>query len=118
MVFASFERFLSQRSPSVRERIERLNPNRKQGERIRGWHPTGDEKFYRRLIGKQEFLKRYTREQWAALPNGLKYKYGRRKYIALELFVDGLPIEYRYLTKRYANDPKLWVEPMNKSNVG
>lgn len=114
----TLETFLARRSPNVAERIARLNPNPQPGQFLRGWQPS-KAKYGRLagdLIGKRAFLRIFERRHWDALPNGLKIRHGRRKYVARETFEDDAPLLYAgdvmpgpmiawFPTKRYANDP-------------
>ena len=66
----AFQAWLSKRTPAVRERIIRLNPVLRDGERIRGYHPhrrAGD--YYSPRISKGQFIQKYGREAWAQLPS-------------------------------------------------
>lgn len=110
--------------PSVVERVLKLNPHgAEEGQRVRGLQRSTrftPSRWVTGMIGKREFVTKHGREAWDAIPNGLKLKYGRRKYVSRETFLDNLHLAYtgktktEYLahfpTKRYANDPLLTVE--------
>lgn len=118
--------------PKVRDRVLRLNKAIKNGERIRGWHrkaSVASYSFEGDLVSKRAFLKRWGREAWAAMPNGLKHKNGRRRFIARTLIEDEAWLPWLpdwqppkwahdnyfvgwFPTKAYANDPNLEVETL------
>jgi hypothetical protein len=100
-------------------RILRLNPNLKQGTRLRGWHPTQTAKqnaAWHGWVSKGAFIREHGRETWEAIPNGAKIKEGRRQYVSREFMDDHLWLVYTgaakpcvyavFLTRRYSNDPR------------
>lgn len=111
-------------SDSVRDRIVRLNPKWDKGKPMRGWHPTRGRRFYaltRGMISKGDFIREHGRKAWESLPNGLKWKDGRARYVNRRMVLDNLWMLYAglipplamtawYPTKRYANDNDLTVE--------
>jgi len=79
------------RSPAVKSRIVRLNPNlfvspeMYQGVRLRGFHPAATawrECMCFDVMGKREFVARYGRMAWKYLPESAKHRNGRRCYVA------------------------------------
>ena len=119
MAFAdAWEIWLTKHRPTVTARLRRLNPHPQQGMIARGWHPKGRRGMYFwDRVGKREFLKRFGREAWEAMPNGLKIKDGRRQYISRVNVEDEIWRCYTgtaarpearmiFLTKRYSNDPR------------
>jgi hypothetical protein len=108
---------------AVRSRIVRLNPNYKPGLMPRGYYPRPNRylKFAHDLMSKGEFIHRHGRAAWDALPNGIKWRDGRRQFIGREAYLDNIwkvwaglipppPMMEWYPTKKYANDKNCAVE--------
>ncbi len=127
-----FDSWLLSKPDRVQERVRRLNQGRKEGQRLRGYHFTPTLKNLRwqqDLIGKQEFLRRWGHERWDALPNGLKVKMGRRRYVTRITVEDHLWAPFmpdwdgkwtlRFEPPRaYANDPGLVVHHVEEIRHG
>jgi hypothetical protein len=110
--------------PTVLSRIVRLNPNWQERTPPRGWHPAPSLEWarMRNLVGLQDFIKGGgTVKAWRAIPNGLKWKEGRRRYITRETLLDNIwkswsgdsppcPVNAWFPTKKYANDKALEIE--------
>lgn len=75
---------------AVRERILRLNPNPKPGEKLRGWNPAFTQhRMGYRGHGKGWFIREHGREAWEILRSrGLYHKQGRHVTIAEEIIID------------------------------
>jgi hypothetical protein len=70
-------------NPHVIDRIVRLNPNPKEGEMLRGWHPARHvgRMWHRDVIGKGAFIRKYGRIEYELLPEQAIIKDGKRVYI-------------------------------------
>lgn len=122
----NLEQVLIQRkiTPAVRERILRLNPNPREGQLLRGYHPNNHFRYWRYTLDcvpKGEFIRKHRRKAWDALPNGLKYKDGRRRWVSRKTLLDNewkiwaglcqLPeMVVWFPTRMYAGDPRLTME--------
>src|ERR1700686_981330 len=113
---------------AVRARIVRLNPNWSPGSMPRGYYPRPNRflKFAHDLISKGEFIHRHGRAAWDALPNGIKWREGRRQFIGREPYLANIwkvwagqipPCQGMvwYPTKKYANDNDCVVEMLTAS---
>lgn len=114
--------------PTVRDRIVRLNPTGSESRRVRGWHPSATAKHLMMMhdvIGKGAFIKRHGRAAWDALPNGMLWKCGRRKYLGRVAYLDNVwkiwageipPCEMMawFPTKKYANDTNLVIDYISR----
>lgn len=112
----------------VRERIVRLNPKCDPGQILRGWHPAQTARnlaMVYDVVGKGEFVRRHGRAAWDAIPNGLLYKFGRRRYIGRASYLDNIWMIWAglippcqmvawYPTKKYANDKDCAVELISR----
>lgn len=119
---AGFSRLLSHMKPEVRARVLRLNPDYHEGDRLRGHHPSPPKRYRWDMNGlsQGEFIRRHGRDAWRAIPNGLKYKDGRRRWIDRRAMQDNVHLVYQgkvkmdfiawYPTKRYLNDPACIVQ--------
>lgn len=85
MTFRTWDEWLANRTPVVRERIQRLNAKRKPGEIIRGYRPhrrasdpiTGN-------IGYQQFVAAHGADAWRALPPICIIRSGKRMSVRRE----------------------------------
>jgi hypothetical protein len=68
--------------PEVIARVERLNPAPQEGEALRGLHfkRFGDPRPCLNVCGKGEFVRRFGREAWEAIPRDRLLRRGRRAY--------------------------------------
>lgn len=91
MDFTQTKRF-KRCGPAVQARLRRLNPNYKEGDRLRGWHPAHSARFMRVLhgvMGKRLFIAAFGRAKWNELAANPYYiiKHGKRaymRYVAIE----------------------------------
>jgi hypothetical protein len=110
---------------AVRARIVRLNPDYKPGAYPRGYHPQPNRylRVIHNLVSKGEFIHRFGfgAYAWSVIPNGVKWRDGRRQYVERRFVEDngwrvwaGLdppaPMMAWYPTKKYANDNDCVVE--------
>lgn len=96
MIGTALQRFLAQRSPEIRARILRINPNYEPGAWLNGWHPgftVSRECAYRRVMTKGQFIRKHGREAWNILRNHHPrawYRLGRRFFVTREAVEDRL----------------------------
>lgn len=93
MTFCGWEEWLTRHTPSVRARIERLNPNRVPGTKIRGYHPSQHAGgFSTSAYGMpfQMVVKHYGREAWDNMPVCQFMRSGKRFTIRIEALQDHL----------------------------
>jgi hypothetical protein len=77
--------------PEVRERITRLNPRGPlEGETLRGWHPHHRVRQEWRfdIVGPKDFIARYGREAYRAVPKSGFLRFGHRKAVTREYIQD------------------------------
>jgi|SRR6202035_3499440 len=88
----SFLSWLAKRTPTVRQRLLRLNPPPLyEGKRLRGYHPhRRTSEPWGNLVGKRQFIVRYGRHAWAALPRFTVLHNGHRKAVSRETVLDNL----------------------------
>lgn len=80
-----FLAWLAKRQSRVAERILRLNPDPSPGSLLRGYHPSARTTgIYMQFIGKREFLRKYGRAAWDALPRMCIRQDGHRKAVSWE----------------------------------
>lgn len=107
---------------NVRRRILSFYPDgfSPDGIKLRGWHPSHSCKkieIFHNLVGKRKFIQKFGPNAWRVLPNFLKHKFGRHKYVARVTVEDNLHLMYLDKSRqrviitsngrKYANDPKL-----------
>lgn len=80
---------------AVRARVLRLNPNPRDGEILRGWHPAPTAArfcLYNDVVSKRAFIRKHGRDAWDRLPRDAIHRDGRRAYVT-----------------RYAIEDRLWL---------
>lgn len=88
-----WQRWLAKHTPTVRERLERLNPNGvTEGSIPRGWQRkwSRHDEFTRDLVTVAKY-----QEKWGRWPDRIAYKRGRRKYVTRAHYLDGTAHETR-----------------------
>lgn len=70
-------------APAIAERVLRLNFNWTPGRELRGLHRTGQNnpRWLHNAVPKGEFIRAFGREAFAAIPNHLLFKRGRRRWV-------------------------------------
>lgn len=73
-------------SPTILERVERLNPNHREGGRARGIYrkPTAARIARYGYMSKGQFLRQHDPILWKLIPSGCIVKQGRRKFLRLQ----------------------------------